>query len=114
MPPAHRPIRVSAWDGPVADHDAGSQVWVITRFRVITQTSADMHAGRTNLRTAGHYPSAAAGNQTAYRRLPLAVSVNGQGLGKGISANRRRQRGGGRDWSPRCSDALQKQESLGT
>ena len=93
------PIWVSAWDGTVADHDAGSQVWVITRFRVITQTSADMHAGR---REPG-----------AHRRLPLAVSVNGQGWGKGISANGRRQRGVAEEWSPGCSDALQKQESLG-
>ena len=31
------PIWVSAWDGTIADHGAGSQVWVITRFRVITR-----------------------------------------------------------------------------
>lgn len=37
----------------------GSPAWVITRFRVITQAASDVHAGRTNPRSAGH--SAAGG-----------------------------------------------------
>jgi hypothetical protein len=59
---------------------AGRQVRIITLFRVITQTSADMHAGRTGLRTC--WPLSVSGRREpgACRRLPSAVSFNGQGL----------------------------------
>jgi hypothetical protein len=107
------PIWVSAWDGTIADHGAGSQVWVITRFRVITQTSADMHAGRTNPRTAGHDPSGAAGNQAPTDDSRWPCLSTDRGWGKGIFANGRRQRGVAEEWSPGCSDALQKQKPLG-
>lgn len=76
----------------ITDHSAGSPIWVITRFRVITQTPGDMHAGRTGPRC---WPPSVSGWQRrpdAYR-LPPAVSVNGQGWGKGVSANERKQRG---------------------
>ena len=107
------PIWVSAWDGTIADHGAGSQVWVITRFRVITQTSADMHAGRTNPRTAGHYPSAAPGNQAPTDDSRWPCLSTDKGWGKESPRTGGGSVGVAEEWSPGCSDALQKQESLG-
>ena len=66
--------------GTIADHGAGCQVWVITLFRVITQTSAGMHAGRTDLRTLlatiRQWPQGTRRLQTT----PVGRVFNGQGL----------------------------------